>query len=170
MYLFIHAVERERAFLMIVGKKGFGSVFAPEKSVPDPFLHLVYRGKRHPDVLRGIDNLLNRFGLAPKNLKGICVLSGPGQFSFLRSAIVTANTFGWALNIPVVGVYGDDLGSGSISLANLCLTPFPKSVPDPIVSQFIEQGLKKFSHVKRFRPVVPEYGSEPNITTPKKRI
>ncbi|MBI4252953.1 hypothetical protein HY623_02095 [Candidatus Uhrbacteria bacterium] len=185
MYLFIHAAEREYAYLLLVGKSmprttmrgkelleflTFGDLVVYTK-------YLVYRGKKSPDVLRGIDDLLNQFGLAAKSLKGICVLSGPGQFSFLRTSVVTANTFGWALNIPVVGICDKKMVSGSKKMVSGTISE--EIEPDTIFSDtifshntilFITRGLKKLSRTKRFRPVVPEYGREPNITTPKKRI
>lgn len=173
MYLLIHAAQRENASLMLVWKMGSGSIF--KKIVPDPIFSksnvhtkskdllqfltfddvivfvrsLAFRKNTPPDVLQGIDVVLKKFHLNPKDLKGICVLSGPGQFSFLRSSVVVANTFGWVLGIPVVGVQGDDVMTER---------------------EFITQGLKKLSRAKRFHPVVPEYGKEPNITIAKKNI
>lgn len=173
MVLFIHAAQREHASLMLVGtSKEFNKNKESKKSkellqfltldVPRSKLKVLLRGdaivfvhrlvflkSKPPDVLRGIDTILKKFDLIPKDLKGICVLSGPGQFSFLRTSVVTANTFGWALGIPVVGVQGSDVMTER---------------------EFIIQGLKKLSRTKRFHPVMPEYGKEPNITIAKKLL
>lgn len=161
MYLFIHAAQRENASLMLVGtSKEFNKSKESKKSKEllefltfDGLIvfvqRLAFRKNKPPDVLQGIDAALKKFHLSPKDLKGICVLSGPGQFSFLRTSIVTANTFAWALSIPVVGVLGSDVMTER---------------------EFITQGMKKLSRTKRFRPVVPEYGREPNITIAKKKI
>lgn len=173
MYLFIHAAEREHSFLLLVWKMGSGSIF--EKNVPDPIFPksnaqtknkelvsfltfddcivfmqaLPFRRKKSPDVLRGIDELLKKFTVKSRDLKGICVLSGPGQFSFLRTSVVTANTFGLALHIPVVGIESTEFATEK---------------------EFVEKGLKKMNLKKRFHPVAPAYGKEPNITLPKKNV
>lgn len=161
MYLFIHAAEREHSFLMLVGtskewkknkeinkSKELLSFLTFDDVIV--FTHqLPFRRKKSPDVLRGIDELLKKFNVKPRDLKGICALSGPGQFSFLRTSVVTANTFGFALHIPVVGI---------------------ESVGFATEKVFVEKGLKKLKLKKRFHPVVPVYGKEPNITVSKKKV
>lgn len=169
MYLFIHAAERENSFLTLVGKSKEFSKNKESKESKELFKFLTFgefltftqrlashrgagyasAGKKSPDVLRGIDTLLKKFNVKPCNLKGICVLSGPGQFSFLRSSIVIANTFGWTLHIPVVGVYGSD---------------------DMSEIEFLKNGIAKLSRAKQFRPIAPKYGKEPNITKHRARM
>lgn len=158
MYLFIHAAERENAFVALAGKsKEFYKNKEVKKSkefykflTPDIFLtfkrRITTHGKKPPDVLIGIDLLLKKFNVKPRDLKGICVLSGPGQFSFLRSSVVTANTFGWVLRIPVSGIESSEFNTEN---------------------EFVEKGLKKLNRKKRFQPIVPAYGKEPNITMPR---
>lgn len=107
---------------------------------------LAFLKNKPPAVLQGIDTLLKKFCLNPKDLKGICVLSGPGQFSFLRTSVVTANTFGFALRIPVVGIESTEFATEK---------------------EFVEKGLKKLNLKKSFHPIVPAYGKEPNITMPR---
>lgn len=160
MYLFIHAAERENAFLMLVWSR---KEFLKNKEVQQgkellTFLtfddvitftkKLTQRKKKSPDILHGIDDLFGQFRYTPADLNGICVLSGPGQFSFLRTAVVTVNTFGWALDIPIVGISGAGL----------------------LESEFVKKGLKKLARTTRFRPIVPEYGKEPNITITKRKV
>lgn len=161
MVLFIHAAQRENASLMLVGtSKEFNKNKESKKSKEllefltfDDLIVFVQRlaflKSKPPDVLRGIDAVLKKFHLSPKDLKGICVLSGPGQFSFLRTSVVTANTFGFALRIPVVGIESTEFATEK---------------------EFVEKGLKKLNRFKRFHPIVPVYGKEPNITLPKKKI
>lgn len=162
MYLFIHAAQREHAFLMLVGtSKEFNKNKESKKSKEllefltfddvIVFVHrLPFRKSKPPDVLRGIDAVLKKFHFAPKDLKGICVLSGPGQFSFLRSSVVIANTFGWALHIPVVGIESAE-----------CATE----------KEFVTRGLLSLQGAKRRgNPVFPQYGKEPNITLSKKKL
>lgn len=161
MHLFIHAAERNNAFLMLVGKsKEFYQNKEPLKSkeliefltFDDHIVHkkcITGRKTKTPDILIEVDALLKKFKCKPQDLKGICVLSGPGQFSFLRSGIIVANTFGLALDIPVVGITGDEFHNEK---------------------DFVLKGVRKLVRIKRFHPVEPAYGKEPNITISKKKI
>lgn len=134
--LFIHAPDREHTQFFLVR----GSTIVAKKK-------LLFKDPKRADLLKHIHALLMRGTITPQNLSGVVVLSGPGQFSFLRAGIIIANSFAWALHIPVVGVYGDQ---------------------GMTREQFIAQGLKKLSQSKSaFRAVVPEYGKEPNITKPR---
>lgn len=184
MYLFIHAAQRENASLMLVGKsmprtamrvKEFNKSKESKKSKEllqfltfDDLIvfvqRLAFRKSKPTDVLQAVDTALKKFHLLPKDLKGICVLSGPGQFSFLRSSVVVANTFSWAFGIPVVGITSDEFSHEK---------------------EFIQKGLEKLSMLsqarrrpregggipaRKIRMIVPRYGKEPNITLAKKKI
>ncbi|MEK7122609.1 MAG: hypothetical protein AAB855_02010 [Patescibacteria group bacterium] len=161
MILFIHAAERENAFLMLVWEhKEFLKNKATQQSKEllafltfDDYIvfekRITYRGKKAPDILAAIDALLCTFDSKPEDLAGVCVLSGPGQFSFLRTGIIVANTFGWALDIPVVGISGGTISSEK---------------------DFVIKGMKRLARKKRFVAVMPEYGKEPNITVAKRKI
>lgn len=169
MYLFIYAAERENTFLTLAWKSKEFSKNKESKESKESFKFLTFgefitftqrltshrgagyasRGKKSPDVLLGIDTLLKKFNRTPRDLKGIVALSGPGQFSFLRTSTVIANTFGWVLHIPVVGVYGPD---------NMSET------------EFLKKGIAKLSRAKQFRPITPKYGKEPNITKHRTRM
>lgn len=148
--LFIHASEREKTFVLLVKE---GKVIAHVRPK--------FQQGKTADLLKHVDILLKKKNVVPPQLKGIVVLSGPGQFSFLRSSIIIANTFAWVLHIPVAGIYGDEFVSEQ---------------------EFIDMGIKKLSTSSRsrrrpregggisnqkFRMVVPLYGKEPNITIPR---
>lgn len=98
------------------------------------------------NVLKEIDSFLRARKVVPPHLLGVVVYSGPGQFSFLRTSISLANTFGYALKIPVVGVEESEYTNGK---------------------DFFAVGMEKIQKIETFRPVVPAYGKEPNITRPK---
>lgn len=49
-----------------------------------------------------------------KNLQKIVVYRGPGSYTSLRIAITLANTLGFTLDIPVVGITQNDLSEGII--------------------------------------------------------
>lgn len=74
-------------------------------------------------------------------LTGIIVFKGPGSFTGLRIGVTAANTAAYSLNVPVIGAIGDD---------------------------WIMAGLKQLGKAQPGQFVRPEYGSEPNITMPKK--
>ncbi len=137
--LFIHAAVREET-----------SLFLGEEGVVVARVRPTFQQGKTADLLKHIDVLLKKGAVPAIQLRGVVVLSGPGQFSFLRSGIIIANTFAWVLNIPIVDVYGDEFSSER---------------------EFIDLGLKKISKAKKkFLPIVPGYGKEPNITIPKKKV
>jgi tRNA threonylcarbamoyl adenosine modification protein YeaZ len=78
---------------------------------------------RHSEeLLPEIYELLKKNNLLVNNLKGISIISGPGSYTGLRVGAACANAFGYALNIPVVGINKLEL------LANLGLdTPQVKN-------------------------------------------
>jgi len=102
-------------------------------------------GKRK-NILKEIDSFLRVRKIFPKKLSGIIVYSGPGQFSFLRTSISIANTFGYVLQIPVISVEESEYSHEK---------------------DFFTVGLEKIQKIKKFQLVIPMYGKEPNITKPK---
>lgn len=55
-------------------------------------------------IFLAIDELLDRSGLAYKDLRRIAVTTGPGSFTGLRIGLSAARGLGLALGIPVIGV------------------------------------------------------------------
>lgn len=94
-------------------------------------------------LLPMVKTLLKKNETSLEKLKGIIVVKGPGGFTSLRIGVITANTLGYSLKIPVVGVR---LGK-----------------------KMIEQGIRQVKRIKTFRIVEPYYGRPPNITKPKKK-
>lgn len=76
-----------------------------------------------------------------KDLTGVIVFKGPGSFTGLRIGITVANAMAYSLNIPIVGTEGDSW----------------KNV-----------GLRMLKDGQNNNIVLPEYGSEANVTMPKK--
>lgn len=56
--------------------------------------------KLHSEIAK----FLKKYKISLQKLKKIGVVTGPGHFSRVRTGVVTANTLGYALNIPVVGI------------------------------------------------------------------
>lgn len=74
-------------------------------------------------------------------LKGLIVFVGPGSFTGLRIGISVMNALAYGKNLPIVGENGDD---------------------------WAEKGIKRLQNGENDKIVMPEYGGEANITTPKK--
>lgn len=88
-----------------------------------------------------IHDLLQAHGKDWNSIAAIIIFEGPGSFTGLRIGISVANGLGYGLQIPLVGAQGDD---------------------------WIEQG-RAALHAGKTQPfVVPHYGSDAHITTPKK--
>lgn len=74
-------------------------------------------------------------------LRGIVAYQGPGSFTGLRIGLTVVNTLASAQRIPIVGVTGND---------------------------WQQRGLTRLQQGDNDELVMPEYGGEPNITTPRK--
>ena len=94
-------------------------------------------------LLPEIDRLTKK---QASKLDGIVVVSGQGPFTALRIGVIIANTLGWALRIPVVGIKLDEFNN---------------------VDDLIKKGLSKLEKIKPGNIIEPFYGKEPNITKKK---
>lgn len=74
-------------------------------------------------------------------LTGIIVFQGPGSYTGLRIGLTVANTLAESMNLPIVGVGGD---------------------------QWRDEGLQRLQDGDNDLLVMPVYGSDPHITTPRK--
>jgi tRNA threonylcarbamoyladenosine biosynthesis protein TsaB len=88
-----------------------------------------------------IKELLESQGRALEDVGGIIAFRGPGSFTGLRIGLSVANALAYSLNIPIVAMGGND---------------------------WSEQGNQALSQGQDQRMVVPEYGSPPHITAPRK--
>jgi tRNA threonylcarbamoyladenosine biosynthesis protein TsaB len=96
-------------------------------------------------ILDKLNGLYKKAGREIHDTDGIVVHSGPGSFTGLRIGLSVANTFAYALDIPIVGI------CGSASRKEL-----------------IDKGLGEIADKKKFSgSVIPVYGSEPKITKPR---
>lgn len=102
-----------------------------------------FRNGKRGDILSVIDSLLVSKKSKIQEVKGIVVVTGPGHFSYLRTGISIANALGWVLGIPVVGLTTNQFLSDR---------------------DLIEKGIALVKKTKAFKPVLPVYGKEPNIT------
>lgn len=75
------------------------------------------------------------------DVSGIVIMQGPGSFTGLRIGMTVANTVADTLSIPIVGQRDDD---------------------------WIATGIRRLEAGENDKLVMPLYGRDPNITTPRK--
>lgn len=92
-------------------------------------------------LLEFIVTTLDKEQVAVKDLEGIGVRRGPGSFTGLRIGITTLNTIAASEHIPIVGAVGDN---------------------------WTEEVLRRLHGGENDRIVLPEYGRDARITTPRK--
>ena len=88
-----------------------------------------------------IQDLLNAKGLTFHKIEGVVVYKGPGSFTGLRIGISVANALAYGLNVSIVSTTGKDWQTAGTAR--------------------LEKGENEIS-------AMPDYGSEPHITQPKK--
>lgn len=92
-------------------------------------------------LLTQIEGLLTRHHADKRRLTGIVVYQGPGSFTGLRIGVTVANTVAYGLGLPIAAAQGDD---------------------------WVEVAVKQLIKNQRHDIIIPEYGSEANITAPRK--
>lgn len=136
MILFINTAEQNKIFVALVKENKLKS-------------KLELKGEFHQSkkLLPLIERLLKKNKIKLGDLSGIIVVFGPGGFTSVRIGVVTANTLGFALGIPVAGV---------------------KKIDGDNKKRLIRDGVIKLKKVRVGEIVLPFYGQEPNITKPKR--
>lgn len=89
-------------------------------------------------LLSQVSKLLNQAKSSLDEVSGIVVFAGPGSFTGLRIGVCMANTFAYALGVPIVGTTGDD---------------------------WQKEGRKLLTTAQNNKFVLPNYGSAPHIST-----
>ena len=88
-----------------------------------------------------IEKLLKANSKQLSDIQGISAYQGPGSFTGLRIGLTVANALAYSLKIPIVATGGAD---------------------------WIKIGQKRLASGQTDTIAMPEYGSEPNITLPRK--
>lgn len=88
-----------------------------------------------------IEEILNKSSISYDGINGIAIYKGPGSFTGLRIGMAVANALAYSLGVPIVAGSGQDWIKESIS-------------------QLMSGGNDKVA--------MPEYGSQPHITRPRK--
>lgn len=92
-------------------------------------------------LLSHLELFLLEAGHTYKTISGLFVYQGPGSFTGLRIGVTVINTIAYSEGIAIVGVEGEG---------------------------WRDDGVKKLVAGESDEIVVPHYGAEPRITTPKK--
>lgn len=92
-------------------------------------------------LLRQLADLLKRHGSTLNNLTGLIVFKGPGSFTGLRIGLSVMNTLAYSEGVAIVGTDGDN---------------------------WLKNGLERLARGENDQVVLPEYGAEARITTPRK--
>ena len=87
-------------------------------------------------LLAVLDSFLRATRVRLARLSGIAVVSGPGGFTSLRIGVITANTLGYALRIPVFGLRLTDGRGGMETLAKKAAVKLRQERPDTFVTPF----------------------------------
>jgi tRNA threonylcarbamoyladenosine biosynthesis protein TsaB len=93
------------------------------------------------DLLKEIEVLLQHAGKTWDDIDGLVVYKGPGSFTGLRIGCMVFNTIAYSNTIPIIGSDGED---------------------------WLKDGTMMIIAGKDHRVVLPNYGAEPRITTPRK--
>lgn len=93
------------------------------------------------DIHKKIDEIFKKQDMGYQGLSGVIIYKGPGSFTGLRIGFSVANTIAGELDIPIAAPGGE---------------------------QWIRTGLKLLHSEPGRRTVLPDYGSEPKTTKPKK--
>lgn len=160
MYLFLNSLESKYTYLALIFSqqkisKGKNSIIENNNKEFKIKIEIKQRKtvNRNEKILIGIEKILKTSKTQLRNLNGIIVVNGPGSFSGVRIVLSVANTLGWLLNIPVIGI--------SVQ---------PNQNNNQNNLELISQGLKKIKSKKEFKMVKPFYGKEPNISKAKRKF
>lgn len=88
-----------------------------------------------------IKEVLDSQGRSLDELGGIVIFKGPGSFTGLRIGLSVGNALAYSLGVPIIGSTGDT---------------------------WIHNGASRLAQGEDDRLALPEYGSPPHITSPKK--
>jgi tRNA threonylcarbamoyladenosine biosynthesis protein TsaB len=93
------------------------------------------------ELLGYVQKTLAGHDVTVKDITGIIAFEGPGSFTGLRIGLTVLNTLASSEHVPIVGVGGED---------------------------WIAKGQQRLAGGSDDTLVMPVYGGEPNITTPRK--
>ena len=127
MILFIDASDYEQTKLVLVNRK--------------IEVHSFRTHDLSENLLPEIIKFSKKYKVELKRLKKIAVVTGPGGFSRIRTAVAVSNALAFGLRIPVTGIKKHE----------------------------VSEDLTKLGSMPAKKMTEPYYGKEPNITLSKNR-
>jgi tRNA threonylcarbamoyladenosine biosynthesis protein TsaB len=88
-----------------------------------------------------IEEILNKSSISYDGLEGVVIYKGPGSFTGLRIGMSIGNALAYAQNLPIVAMSGEN---------------------------WLAESIKDLQDGRNDKTAIPEYGSLPNITRPRK--
>ncbi len=139
MILIINTAVEDSFVIALANRKG---ILISQKKVLGKYVQA-------EKLLPSIDAMLKKNKVKQGDLTGIVVVKGPGGFTALRIGVITANSFSFALGLPIIDfIVGDFSDYKDLAL----------------------KAATKFKKKENKKLVIPFYGREPNITKSKKNI
>ncbi len=93
------------------------------------------------ELLSQLEKFLGECALTFSELSGLIVFKGPGSFTGLRIGLSVMNTLSYSLQLPITGATGED---------------------------WLPRAYERLKQDQTDHIIMPEYGSLPHITVPKK--
>lgn len=85
---------------------------------------------------------------------GVIAYLGPGSYTGLRIGITVANTFAYALGIPIAGIKNENYQGEKFDTATL---------EKQDLKELLKKGLEELPKKKAGEYLIPFYGKEPNV-------
>lgn len=81
---------------------------------------MIWKTRSHHSVelTPGIDQILKRSGIEPKDLEVLAVATGPGSFTSLRIGLAAAKGMALGLHLPVIGIPTLDVQAAGVPVQN----------------------------------------------------
>lgn len=111
--------------------------------------------KQSESLLAFIDTVLVKNGLRKEDLSGIVVVAGPGSFTAVRIGVLTANTWGLLLDLPVISY--EIKNKELLEKKDWNLADWRHLLID------IKNQLENRPLGGEFQPVLPIYNAKPNV-------
>lgn len=118
------------------------------------------------ELLPRIDKFLKTNNVKLSDLKAITVFQGPGSYTGLRVGIAVANTLGWSLNIPVIGLSNQESLSFRARVEGNLINQSEKEKIEkikkwvfnsPKITNELEKLFKKNKIARFTKPITPIY-------------
>jgi len=93
------------------------------------------------DLLSELEMFFSKNSNSLNDVKGLIIFKGPGSFTGLRIGITVMNTIAYSQTVPIVGETGED---------------------------WLDNGIERLLKGENDHIVMPDYGRDPRITTPRK--